>query len=246
MKPKKFAVFDIDGTLFRWQLFHELVSELLANGHLPATAKKDIDTTIAAWRARAHTHAFADYEMAIVNAFRPYVAGMKVRDIEEAADKILSRSGKNVYVYTRSLIDELRSQGYTLIAISGSQHEIVTRFADLWKFDIALGQISDAVDGTYTGTIPDGKLVVMQKGILLKKIVTEHGLSWEESIAVGDSHSDADMMKLVARPIAFNPNDELYDEAVKNGWDIVIERKNMIYELEQKDGTYVLAQANSR
>jgi HAD superfamily hydrolase (TIGR01490 family) len=243
---KRFAVFDIDGTLFRWQLFHELVSELIASGHLPAEAKKDIDKKIADWRARSHTHAFTEYEHAVVNAFRPHIAGVKVEDIESAADKILSRSGKNVYVYTRSLIEELRKKGYMLIAISGSQHEIVSRFAALWQFDIALGQVNDSVDGTYTGTIPDGKLVVMRKGELLQKIVDEHGLSWKDSVGVGDSLSDAGMLERVERPIAFNPNDSLFAAAKQHSWKVVIERKNMIYELEQKNGTYVLVEANSR
>jgi len=244
MKSKKFAVFDIDGTLFRWQLFHELVSELIASGHLPAEAKKDIDKKIADWRARSHTHAFSAYEHAVVNAFRPHITGMKVEDIESAADKILSRSGKNVYVYTRSLIEDLRKKGYTLIAISGSQHEIVTRFASLWQFDIALGQINDSVNGTYTGTIPDGKLVVTRKGELLQKIVDEHGLLWKDSVGVGDSLSDASMLALVDHPIAFNPSDDLFAVAKQHGWNVVIERKNMTYELEQKNGIYVLAEAN--
>jgi phosphoserine phosphatase len=39
---QKFAVFDIDGTLFRWQLFHELVAELGNQDLFP----KDVATTV--------------------------------------------------------------------------------------------------------------------------------------------------------------------------------------------------------
>ena len=243
---KKFAVFDIDGTLFRWQLFHEIVSELIASGHIPAHTQKIIDDKMAQWRNRAHRHAFFDYEMAVVGAFRPHIAGLKAHDIEAAADKILERSGAQVYTYTRDLIETLRNEGYTLIAISGSQDEIVKRFSKLWHFDIALGQVNDIENGVYTGTIPGGKLLVTQKDVLLKQIVKEHGLSWEGSVAIGDSLSDAAMLKLVERPIAFNPNDLLFEIARKHKWSIVIERKNMIYELESRDGTYILAKADSR
>ena len=50
------------------------------------------------------------------------------------------------------------------------------------------------------------------------------------------------MLEAVKHPIAFNPDQKLYDIAVKQGWQIVIERKNVIYTLEKKqDGLYVLA-----
>lgn len=243
---KKFAVFDIDGTLFRWQLFHEIVFELIACGCIPKEAKQAIDEKMQLWRNRSHRHAFKDYEMAVVGAFAPYVAGLKTSDIEAAADKILARSGTEVYTYTRNLIEELRSQSYTLIAISGSQDEVVQRFAKLWKFDIALGQVHDVADEKYTGSIPGNKLLVEQKGELLKQIVEKNDLSWKESVAVGDSLSDAQMLELVERPIAFNPNDLLFEIAQQNNWPVVVERKNMIYELESKNGTYLLANAGTR
>ncbi len=238
---KKFAVFDIDGTLFRWQLFHELVFELIEGGHIPREAKEAIDEKMAQWRNRTHRHAFKEYEMAVIGAFAPYVTSLRVSQIEEAADKILARSGARVYTYTRDLIEELRAQDYVLIAISGSQDEIVKRFAKLWKFDLSIGQVHDAKDGVYTGSIPGNKLLVEQKGELLKGLVEAHDLSWKDSVAVGDSLSDAAMLELVERPIAFNPDAHLFDIAKQKKWKVVIERKNMTYELEPHGSTYVLA-----
>jgi HAD superfamily hydrolase (TIGR01490 family) len=209
--------------------------------------RKTVDEKMNQWRARTHRHSFHDYELAIVGAFLPHLSGIRASRLETAADTVLARSGARVYTYTRDLIEQLRKEGYILVAISGSQDEIVKRFAKLWKFDIALGQIHEQKEGVYTGAIPGNKLLIMQKGIILENIVREHGLSWEDSIAIGDSLSDAPMLKLVKRPIAFNPNDELFEAAKLNGWNIVIERKNMIYELEQtKDGTYILAKADTR
>lgn len=118
------------------------------------------------------------------------------------------------------------------------------RFAKQWQFDTALGQILEAENGTYTGAIPENKLLVRRKGELLSGIVKENNLSWEGSVAVGDSHSDASMLALVEQPIAFNPDDALFAEAKKHGWKIVIERKNMAYELERQNGLYILAEAD--
>jgi HAD superfamily hydrolase (TIGR01490 family) len=243
---KKFAVFDIDGTLFRWQLFHEVVFELIKSGHLPAQVRHDIEETLQQWRARKHSGSFHDYEMALVKAFLPHVPTIKVSALEDAADTVIKRCSTHVYMYTRSLIESLKKEGYTLIAISGSQNEIVQRFAKLWHFDLAVGQIFETKDGYYTGAIPGSKLLVDQKDTILKQLVKEHGLSWEGSVAVGDSLSDAATLKLVEQPVAFNPNDLLFTLAKEKGWKVVIERKNMIYELEPQNGVYLLANASTR
>jgi len=42
------------------------------------------------------------------------------------------------------------------------------------------------------------------------------------------------MLKMVADPICFNPNKELYDYARKAGWKIAIERKDVIYQIDEK------------
>jgi phosphoserine phosphatase len=45
---------------------------------------------------------------------------------------------------------------------------------------------------------------------------------------------------LVENPIAFNPEKKLFDYAQGKNWKIVLERKNMVYELENKNGQYEL------
>lgn len=243
---KKFAVFDIDGTLFRWQLFHEVVFELMRSGHVSEEARQKVEKKMQAWRNRSHKHSFRDYELTLVEAYIPCIKGLPTSVFNATAERILAEHSDEVYTYTRDLVKQLKNEGYTLIALSGSQDEIVQPFAKKWGFDIALGQVHDIENEQYTGSIPGGKLVIEQKGALLKEIVDSHGLSWEDSYAVGDSASDAPMLGLVTYPIAFNPNDLLFETARKNGWKVVVERKNMVYELEPKDGTYLLAHAGTR
>lgn len=243
---KKFAVFDIDGTLFRWQLFHEVVFELIRSGHVSEEAKQKVEQKMQAWRNRSHKHSFKDYELTLVEAYIPCIKGLPTSVFNAAAERILGKHSDEVYTYTRDLVKQLKSKEYTLIALSGSQDEIVQPFAKKWGFDIALGQVHDIENEKYTGSIPGGKLVIEQKGALLKQIVEDNGLSWENSYAVGDSASDAQMLELAAHPIAFNPNDLLFEIARRNGWKVVIERKNMVYELESNNGTYLLAHAGTR
>jgi phosphoserine phosphatase len=72
-------------------------------------------------------------------------------------------------------------------------------------------------------------------------MVQKHGLGYNDSVAVGDSEGDITMLEAVSKPIAFNPTQALFDHAKTKGWEIVIERKNVIYRLENRDGSYILA-----
>ncbi|MDQ5951010.1 MAG: hypothetical protein QG639_287, partial [Patescibacteria group bacterium] len=53
----------------------------------------------------------------------------------------------------------------------------------------------------------------------------------EDSIAVGDSDGDISLLESVANPICFNPNQSLYNHAKRMKWEVVVERKDVIYYL---------------
>ena len=244
MNKQKFAVFDIDGTFFRWQLFHEIVLELIENGDIPAVHRTTIDQKMREWKERTHHYSWREYETAVVKTFINNLKGLPVASIASATESVLKRSGNRIYTYTRDLMMTLKAEGYVLIALSGSQDEVVQQFAKQWKFDIAMGQIHESKNGFYTGRLPNK--VTHQKGELLKEITAKHQLSWQDSIGVGDSGTDVSMLELVEYPIAFNPTEDLFAVAKEKGWKVVVERKNMIYELEESHGTYILAQAGPR
>ena len=59
----------------------------------------------------------------------------------------------------------------------------------------------------------------------------KHGFSLKGSVGVGDSESDVPFLELVAKPICFNPSSKLYRHAKRNTWNVVVERKDVIYDL---------------
>jgi len=50
-------------------------------------------------------------------------------------------------------------------------------------------------------------------------------------VAVGDTEGDIGLLESVTQPICFNPNQALYTHAKRQGWKVVIERKDVIYHL---------------
>jgi HAD superfamily hydrolase (TIGR01490 family) len=236
---QKFAAFDIDGTLFRSGLYREVVYELIATDKAPAELSRAFSQLEVDWQARKHVNAFKVYEKAMADTFDVILPRIKCDDFDTAAQAVFERLGDHVYTYTRDLVMDLKQRDYTLIAISGSQEELVKPFADKYGFDIWVGQHYERGDNGYF----TGRIVKTHEGkdVILRDIVEQHELGFIESVAIGDSRGDVGMLSIVEQPIAFNPDRELFDAAKQNGWKVVVERKNMIYELEPNGHTFILA-----
>jgi HAD superfamily hydrolase (TIGR01490 family) len=240
MSKRPFAVFDIDGTLIRWQLYHALADELARRGHLDPLEFQKVREARMSWKKRAHVDSFTKYELALVELIDRAQTGIRVEELEAACQCVIDEYKDQVYTYTRDLIRKLRDKGYLLFAISASHAQIVGMVASHYGFDDFGGSIYEVKDGYFTGN--KEVLRSTAKPEYLKKLIEKHHSSWDGSIAVGDSESDIPMLEIVQQPIAFNPTKKLFEHAKSKNWKIVVERKNMVYDLEKSDGKYFLAQ----
>jgi len=220
---KKFAVFDIDGTVFRSSLYIEVVYELARQELIDLP-----DTKYETW-ARRTKSGYQTYRNHLVELLESQLPNISVNDFEKVSRKVVERQAEHVYVYTRDLIREFKELNYFMIAISGSQEQLVEKFASYWKFDAFVGQSYHQTNGKFSGGITKTH---EGKGQLLQQIIDENNLTNEGSVAVGDTEGDIETLEMVERPIVFNPNRELYRTAVQNGWEIIVERKDMIYKLQ--------------
>lgn len=236
---RPFAAFDIDGTLLRWQLYHALNDALVKRGSIDAAAFQRARDARMNWKRRSGEDAFKEYEKVLVEVFDDALSDLTVEAAEAAVGQVFSEYRDQVYTYTRDLMKELRRKGYVLFAVSGSPLFIVERFAEYYGFDDWVGTKYPTADGRFAGT---KELSLGKKHELLQDLIEKHGAIQADSLAIGDTESDIDMLAMAERAIAFNPSKKLFQHAEKQGWEIVIERKNVVYKLERTDrGTYVLA-----
>lgn len=235
---RRFAAFDIDGTLIRWQLFHTIVDTLASSGSISLHEHQIMKELHDKWKRRENLDAFQTYEAAMLKAWFALMRHTTVAEFNRAVDTAFETHKDYVYHYTRDLCKQLKAEDYTLIAISGSHQQIVDKIAEYYAFDYAIGSVYPLNEnGTFTG---EEITPVINKGKCLQEAVQSLKLSWDDSYAVGDSKSDAKMMELVHNPIAFNPDRNLLKIAKHNHWTIVIERKNVTYKLKARNGTYTL------
>jgi HAD superfamily hydrolase (TIGR01490 family) len=234
---RPFAVFDVDGTLIRWQLYHAIGDGMAKQGLMNKDGFERVRRARMNWKRRAGEDSFNEYEQALIKAFDGAIKGLEVEQFKQVVGKVFDEYKEQVYTYTRDLIESLKKQDYLLFAISGSPQIIVSLLAQFYGFDDYAGT-SYEIEGSHFSGQKD--LLLGRKGKLLKQLIKKHRATSIGSIGVGDSESDIDMLALTKRPIAFNPTKKLYDHAITNGWSIVVERKNVTYCLELQDDKYQL------
>lgn len=224
----KLAIFDIDGTVFRKNLHFELIDELSWRGIFTKNARRELVKTYARWLE--HRGTYEEYRKKIISIYAKELKGRRQKDIIEASKKVAGFNQNRTYIFARDLIEKLRKEKYTIIAISGSPIEVIKEYDKYLKFDEVFGSVYETNGrGIYTGkTIFEP---VRHKGHLVGQYISEKGLTLEDSYGVGDTESDVSFLKMVARPIAFNPNLNLERVARRRGWKIIVEKKDVIYDI---------------
>ncbi len=230
IKKRKVAVFDIDGTIFRSSLVVELIENLIRDGVFPEKVKNIYKQELLNWLDRKG--AYEDYINALVVAFNKNLLGRHKDEIQPTIKKVVELYENRVYRFTRDLVRKLKRQGYFMLAISHSPKYIVEGFAKRMGFDKVYGTMLELdAEGRFTGKLMHEDLI-FDKAKILMRAAEKENLTLVNSIGVGDTGSDVKFLELVTKPICFNPNSTLYKVAVERGWRIVVERKDVIYEVQ--------------
>ena len=222
------AVFDVDGTLFRRGLLPALTRRLVDEGVFSELVREELSRDYYAWVERRGS--YESYDNLVVNLFQRELKGIALEELCRCARAEVKDHGRRLHLYTRELTQRLREVGYFLLAISGSPEEILDIFLKPLGFDRAFGTILAVDDlGRYTGERLSSPFE--DKRRVLEAFLTETGINLEGSVGVGDTLSDVGFLERVETPIAFNPNRALFEVALQRRWPLMVERKDVIYNL---------------
>lgn len=226
---KKIAIFDIDGTIFRSSLIIELTDAFIQEDIFSSKVRKLYAMSHKNWLDRKGP--YEEYINAVVRAFRKNIKGVYYRDFSKIAKKVVAFHKNRIYRYSRDLIKKLKKKGYYLLAISHSPKKIVEEFCKKLGFNKVYGQIYE-IDNRkrFTGKVLYLDLI-LDKSKVLRRAIEKEKLTLKGSVGVGDTEGDISFLKMVENPICFNPNKKLYQYAKRNGWKIVVERKDVIYNI---------------
>lgn len=228
-KKRRVAVFDVDGTIFRSSLLIQLVNRLIEDNVFPKEARRVYDREYEKWLNREGD--YQEYIQAVVQAFNKYLKGIHYGALADAAEEVVEEQWKRVYRYTRDLIKDLKERDYYLLAVSHSPKTVLDKFCPRMGFNKAYGIVYEiGPQECFTGKVLEEHLI-LNKAAILKRAVEKENLTLAHSIGIGDTETDIPFLEMVARPICFNPNMNLYRYAKRMKWKVVVERKDVVYEL---------------
>ncbi len=75
---RKFAVFDIDGTLIRWQLYNAIADKLVSLGFISPVKFQAIKDARMIWKRRESSESFKQYEVQLVKLYDDILAEITV------------------------------------------------------------------------------------------------------------------------------------------------------------------------
>jgi HAD superfamily hydrolase (TIGR01490 family) len=227
---KPVAFFDIDGTVFRSSLLIQIVNQFIQEGVFPEEAREEFDAELRSWREREGK--YDEYIEAVIGTFLKHIKGVHYGDFADIGRRVVAIQSKYVYRYTRDLITQLKNEGYFLVAISQSPKTVLDEFCTQYGFDKVYGRIYEiGPQDCLTGLITDEHLIQNKANIVKRFFDKYPELSRENSVAVGDTDGDIPLLEMVERPICFNPNKRLFEQAKRSGWEVVVERKDVIYHI---------------
>lgn len=107
---RKFAVFDIDGTIFHWQFFHELFDELIEAHVIDQSLADSVLEDRKKWRQGIID--WNTYEQGLVHALNDAIIGIDKHVLENISTRIVETKGKVLYHYTRDLLKDLQEYSF--------------------------------------------------------------------------------------------------------------------------------------
>ncbi|MSR71248.1 MAG: HAD-IB family hydrolase [Candidatus Taylorbacteria bacterium] len=226
---RKMAIFDVDGTIFRSSLLIELTEMMIEEGIWEPEVKLGYKKEADAWIDRKGS--YEDYIKQLIDVFMVNIKGVRYVDFDKVVNKVIKKCESRVYVYTRELVKELKKKKYFLLAISQSPKAILDPFCGKLGFDKIYGRFYELGPGDrFTGAVTDEHLI-SNKANIVRRVLEKEKLTLKGSIGVGDTEGDFSFLELVEHPICFNPNAKLFRHAKRNKWQVVVERKDVIYEI---------------
>lgn len=229
------AFFDIDGTLVRESILIKHFKKLVKYGIIDE--KHWVNSIRPKYEAFERRHGdFDDYLDEVSTVYKDELIGLNKSLIDFTAQQVIDEGGEMVYRYTRERIKWHREQGHKVFFISGSPDFLVGKLAKIYEIT--------GYKGTHynfdENDVFQGDIIQMWDSESKQKeftaIAEKYDLDLDNSYAYGDTNGDFSMLKRMGHAIAINPSGKLLDmiredEEVKSKVSIIIERKDLVYEV---------------
>ncbi len=228
------AFFDIDGTLYRDSLMIEHFKKLLKYEVLdPVMWYGHVEKTYNKWKKRRGN--YEDYMEELAEIYIEAIKDLNKNDTAFITKQVINLKWDAVYKFTRDRIKYHQEQGHHVFFISGSPDYLVEAMAEKYNATECIGtKYLTNDEGNFTGEIIrmwDAE----SKKVAISDLTKKYDIDLKNSYAYGDTNGDYTMLCSVGHGYAINPTHELLSRLSEaDHVRIIVERKDVIYELDPK------------
>ena len=213
------AFFDLDKTLIQGSSAFQFGRAAYQAGLMGR--RQLVSDGIANIRFRLHGSTDED-SLALRDRISASLAGTRVVDLERLGAAVLARILPRLYPEMLDIAHEHQDAGRRAYIVTAASQELADILAQVLVLDGAIGSnLSQVVDGVYTGT-PEGLFVYRaQKAQAIQELAEREGIDLGASYAYSDSESDLPMLRAVGHPVAVNPDAALARVAKAENWPVL-------------------------
>jgi HAD superfamily hydrolase (TIGR01490 family) len=213
------AFFDLDKTLIQGSSAFQFGRAAYQAGLMGR--RQLLSDGIANVRFRLHGSTDED-SLALRDRISASLAGTRVVDLERLGAAVLARILPRLYPEMLDIAHEHQDAGRRAYIVTAASQELADILAQVLVLDGAIGSnLSQVVDGVYTGT-PEGLFVYRaQKAQAIQELAEREGIDLGSSYAYSDSESDLPMLRAVGHPVAVNPDAALARVAKAENWPVL-------------------------
>ena len=211
------AVFDLDNTLVRGSTLFHFGVDLVRRRRLSArhVARYAVAEVSYVMRRSEPGGIAADAAARALGL----VAGSRQDDVLAQAERFArTRLDRHLRGDVCAELRRFREAGYLTVVATASPQELATVVASHLGAQVAIGTVSETVDGRYTGRLDGPVLHGPAKAARVAEVLEERGAEPHSAWAFSDSVNDLPLLMLVGNPVAVYADRELSAIAHFNGW----------------------------
>lgn len=211
---KSVAVFDLDNVIYSGHSFFGWTKYLADLNLIPQSIYDRVMKEALGYKNKQISYQEAAGNMlSIVSAA---LKGLRYKDVMDKTKEFVILNKGKFYSYFTSVSSKLK-RSHDIFLVTANTQMMAHAVTDEFGLDGFVSTKFEVVDGIFTGKISN--TLAKGKG-QVRDLVSKYA---GETVAVGDSENDLEMLETVKHPICINPTDSLLLVAKKRNWVVVNE-----------------------